>query len=219
MTRTSDLGQLTLLPVLADAADITAVGTTMADQVEKKLNMRFATEAARDAEITSPEEGMECYTLDLDRTWLYTTSWVLMSQTGSWTPTLTNVAIGTGGGALNTGSFAYNRGMLAVDIVVALGTAGASVTGTPGVTLPTGFTPSRLNANPAVGVDVSFLSGGAAALNFGVAFLSVTNRLDLFVFNSSGTYVSRTAITAAIPAVWAAGDAMFVQGTVKGTMV
>ena len=59
MSRTSALGNFTLLPVLADAADITAVGTTMADRIEKYVNMRFTTAAARDALITSPEAGMQ----------------------------------------------------------------------------------------------------------------------------------------------------------------
>jgi hypothetical protein len=65
VSRTSALGQFTLLPVLADAADITAVGTTMADRIEKYVNMRFASTAARDAAITSPEEGM-CAYIDSD---------------------------------------------------------------------------------------------------------------------------------------------------------
>lgn len=102
MSRTSSLSQLTTLPVLADAADITAVGTTMADQIEKKLWMRFASIVVRDATITSPEEGMVAVITADDRWWIYSGSaWVFG---GNYTSTsrsgviLTDVAqtIGTG---------------------------------------------------------------------------------------------------------------------------
>ena len=79
MSRTSALGNFTLLPVLADAADITAVGTTMADRIEKYVVMRFATIAARDAAITSPEEGMVAVITNDDRYWIYSgAAWVFM---------------------------------------------------------------------------------------------------------------------------------------------
>lgn len=76
MTRTSALTQWTGLPVLADAADITLVGTTMADNIEKYVHMRFATAVARDAAITSPEAGMHAYlsTPKVD-TWYDGTAW------------------------------------------------------------------------------------------------------------------------------------------------
>lgn len=81
MSRTSALGQFTLLPVLADAADITEAGTTMADRIEKYVNLRFASAAARDAVVTSPEEAMCAYIGSNDSAegpyWYNSTSWRL----------------------------------------------------------------------------------------------------------------------------------------------
>lgn len=80
MSRTSALGNFTLLPVLADAADITQVGTTMADRIEKYVLMRFTSVANRDATVTSPEEGMHCITTDQDRVWVYSgAAWIPVS--------------------------------------------------------------------------------------------------------------------------------------------
>lgn len=79
MSRTSALGNFTLLPVLADAADITQVGTTMADRIEKYVLMRFTSVANRDAVVTSPEQGMHCVTTDLGRIWVYSgAAWVFL---------------------------------------------------------------------------------------------------------------------------------------------
>lgn len=95
MSRTSSLGQFTNLPVLADAADITSVGTTMADQIEEQVLLRFATTAARDAAVTSPIRGMECY-IDADNfKYIYTGSaWTPCPGPShgtltTWTPTVT----------------------------------------------------------------------------------------------------------------------------------
>lgn len=76
MSRTSALQQFINLPTLSDASDITATGTTMADRIEKYVNMRFATAAARDAVITAPEQGMQVFlTTPQVMTWYDGTAW------------------------------------------------------------------------------------------------------------------------------------------------
>lgn len=135
MSRTSALTQWTGLPVLGDAADITAVGTTMADQIEKYVMMRFATAAARDALITSPEQGMHAYlsTPKVD-TWYDGTAW-----RGEWVTTFvpqvdqgatTNIAK-----TVNFCQYRYDGPM--IDFLATLTVTGAgTITNAVSITVP-----------------------------------------------------------------------------------
>ena len=65
---------------------------------------------------------------------------------GTYTPTLTNMAIGTGGTAINTASFTFAGfpagGILCVEGKVVFGTAGQTFPGASNesISLPTGYT-------------------------------------------------------------------------------
>ena len=63
----SPLGQLVgVVPALGDAPNVQPDLLLMATEVEKKVNMSFASRAARDAAVTSPVDGMETYIQDVD---------------------------------------------------------------------------------------------------------------------------------------------------------
>lgn len=209
MSRSSSLGQFTLLPVLADGADITSLGTTLADQVEKKVIMRFASTAARDALITSPEDGMECRITGTERKYRYTSggAWELVSDRGSFTPTLGAIVIGTGGNARNLGSYRYAEGLLHVWGQITFGTAGATLpTSATTVSLPTGYTMTA----PAVEVaqpmcNVTLIDTGTG-FTTGMLRYSSASVLGVLVNTASGTYVGQAALSAVIPHAWAVGD-------------
>lgn len=137
MSRTSALGQFTLLPTLADTADITSVGTTMADRIEKYVMMRFANAAARDAVITVPEQGMQAFlTTPNVMTFYDGTAW-----RGEWVTTFTTQIDqgATTNIAKTTTSFEYRYDGPMIDFsayitITAAGTAGTGVSFTVPVT-------------------------------------------------------------------------------------
>jgi hypothetical protein len=145
------------------------------------------------------------------------TSWIVTHALPQvWTPTLTNVVIGTGGSPANAGAYVYSMGVLSVDIVVVLGSSGFSVSGTPGITLPAGFVASRVSASMRSAVAVGLICQGN--YRHGVANQPTAGALNVFAETTVGAYLTRVAITAAVPATWQAGDAIFINGDIKGTL-
>lgn len=68
------------IPDLSDAANAPSFMATFGAAIEKYTIMRFTTTAARDAAITSPEEGMVAWCTTPDRVYMYTGSaWVLLA--------------------------------------------------------------------------------------------------------------------------------------------
>lgn len=139
-----------------------------------------------------------------------------ISTSGTWTPSLTNVAIGTGGSAGVSGAYRYTNGILNVRIAITLGTSGMSVTGPPVISLPVGFTQLADQTSTFLGVGVSLTSGGV--LFRGEACYTSASTITLFVLNVAGTYATRTSITNLIPNTWAANDIIVVRGVLYGTM-
>ena len=124
----------------------------------------------------------------------------------TWTPTLANMAVGTGGSAELTAYYTKVGKTVTFVLNIVLGTSGQSVGTTPTFTLPS--TPAakyflyqaELTAagNPRLGEALS--SPSTAATN-------------IFCFDSTTAYNSRAGITATVPATWAAGDKIRVNGT------
>jgi len=98
--------------------------------------MVFASAAARNSALTSPAEGMHAYLSDVNQVTVYDgTSWrpINASSWTSYSPTLVNVTLGTGG----TSVFAYSVSGTTVSVrgVITFGTGGA-LTGSPTFTFP-----------------------------------------------------------------------------------
>jgi hypothetical protein len=147
----------------------------------------------------------------------FTSRYMPIKRTGTYTPTLTNMSVGTGGSAANTCAWTYHDGLLTIDWVAILGTSGASVTGSIGFSLPAGFTCDRVSTNIVASLGVTLIAAG----NYveGVAHHSAAGTITLLARTASGTYVSRSAMSATVPATWAANDSIFVNGTIKGILV
>jgi hypothetical protein len=132
----------------------------------------------------------------------------------TWTPTLTNIAIGTGGSALLAANYMYSGGLLGLRCVAVLGTSGASVTGAPTFSLPPGFTAANVSTTPWQGQAV-IIAAGASYLGGWV--VASTTTIQTQVLNVSGTYATRGAISATVPGTFTAGDQIHCYGTIMGS--
>lgn len=161
----------------------------------------FATTTARDAAITSPVEGQLAY-IELNDVLTYYTgsAWANMLFATAWvayTPTLTNVTLGSGG----TSAFYYQVVGKQVNVRgrIVLGTAG-SLSGIPTFSLPVN----------------SILSGqfwcpGVNLLDFGVqnytgAVQLTTTVGQLQCVSASGAYAGYLSVNATRPFTWGAQD-------------
>lgn len=138
----------------------------------------------------------------------------LVSGTGtswgwqSWTPTLTNWTIGTGGSAGTTAKYIQIGKTVHFYIRSTLGSSGQSVGNNANFTLPvtassfygTGSNPigTMYDSNNDWGIVVAVASTSTANLIFGV---------------SSGSYVQASGTTSSVPFSWAAGSYFSASGT------
>jgi hypothetical protein len=122
----------------------------------------------------------------------------LDGQTGGWTaytPTLTNITLGAG----TKGGWYVTIGKTVHMVFGLQFAADTSVSGVIGVSLP-------------VTAANSYEGGIADALDSGTAWVplflqkATTTRLDIYAFNSSGTYLSTTATSSSVPFTWTTND-------------
>lgn len=73
-------------PLTSDAANVSSWNQQLAQAVEVKLNMVFATTAARDAAIPSPTAGMECFITGTGEKQVRSASGAWMVEGGRATP-------------------------------------------------------------------------------------------------------------------------------------
>lgn len=132
-------------------------------------------------------------------------------ESGTYTPAWTNLAVGTGGSAANSAGYRFiggsavgDRGFLGITGSVILGTSGASVTGAPNATLPTGFEMQTAVNSASHRLGLCTLVSASIGVVQRVA--SEPDKFGLTVFNASGTYLTVTSISSTVPATWAAGD-------------
>jgi hypothetical protein len=141
----------------------------------------------------------------------------MAGATGTYTPTLTGMAIGTGGSAYNSATYTLVPGHLIVQ--------GRLVFGTTGVTLPTA---SAIGVGPPSGVTLAPLV--AALIPAGICYMTAAGTgyvgsvraesSSLMRFLATGaavTYTTTTATSGTIPGTWANGDSISYQFTVPAT--
>ena len=129
-----------------------------------------------------------------------------LNAVGAWTsftPTLTNVTLGTVTQS-NTGQYSLLNKTLFMRGKFVLGTGG-SVTGGITIAMPTG--------TMAVSPTMQFQPNGSAVLTdsgvasyFAVGLQSTTSLLALYVVNSAGTYATAVTTSATVPFTWAVND-------------
>ena len=168
----------------------------------------FGTSGARPAGY----EGLLVYETDTDRLMQHNgTGWVIISEpTQSYTPTTTNITVGTGGTL--TGTFKRGDGWMDLQIYAVLGSAGFSVTGNPIFSLPTG-TPA---IQPVTALE---LMKGQAIVNdatgnrwYGTTYHDSFNSLGcvysytVATAGGSSPGVSAAGINGSAPFTWTTGD-------------
>lgn len=169
----------------------------------------FLDTAERDAEIPSPEEGMECWTRTDNRKYRCDVagSWRLVAARGTYTPTL---AVWGAGAATLTGRYLVTEGWCIFGAVCVL--AGDTTTvGQPTLSLPP-FAPlsdvhtGNANRGHARGT-YSDATGGTYS---GAAF--ITTVAVPLVWTTSAAHAADANLSATVPFTWAVNDSLEVRG-------
>jgi hypothetical protein len=133
----------------------------------------------------------------------------------AFTPSWTNLAVGTGGSASNVGAYIQVNKLLFLRVRVVLGSSGASVTGKIGITLPASLTLAGspdLNFIQSMGVILG--DSGTASVG-GWVQKGTSTRLDIIAYNVAGTYAVDSITASNVPFVWAPGDSIDLSGWVQ----
>lgn len=180
--------------------------------------MEQAVIAAESTDRPTPQEGMMIWETNTNRLKVYDGSgWKDVWATGTYTPTLAGMAIGTGGGASNTAAFGYAGGVLTVAGRIVFGTSGVTLPGAGDitVTVPSGFTmTSSVDVSTPIG-DVSL--GAAGAISPGVCWWNTSTTVRFLALNSAGTYLAVAAPASTVPATWVNGDTIRYSFSVPAT--
>lgn len=189
-----------------DAADFAADLTELATSVNALLDASVAT--AADLPSSGNWPGRSMFALDKKSWWQHDGSaWVLrMLPWTAYTPTLTNMSVGTGGSAATDFVYRIADGSVTVRYKLILGTASFSMTGIPAFTLPVTASalafPTALYAGTSSIYDVS--TTVVTATDVGTV-TSDTTRARVLLRGNGGVI---GAIGPSAPFVWAAGDVL-----------
>jgi hypothetical protein len=171
----------------------------------------FSSAGARNSAITSPVEGQFAYVNSNDILSYYTGSgWANALFASTWvayTPTLTNITLGSGG----TSAFYYQvvGKTLNVRGRITLGTTGA-LTGVATFSLPTNaITADQFWDGGAVMID-----GGAT--NYPGMIRVGTSTATVLAYTSNMSYVTSVNTSSSIPFTWASTDVINVGFTYEG---
>lgn len=195
-------------PDASTPASILAITAAMADAEADAIAARpyiWADAAARAAQ-TGMTVGQFGYQTDTGVQYRATGATTAVAWESDWityTPTLTNVAVGTGGSALNAAAYRYVGGVVEVEIRLILGSSGQSVGSTPTITLPV---TSRALTHTNMVLEGFGSIHDTSASDLRVAFMQATSTtVARFAFLlPSG--INFTVPTATVPWTWAAGD-------------
>ena len=171
----------------------------------------FASAAARDAAITSPQEGQCCYLKDTDVIQTYSGSaWVAVSASPwtSWTPTYQNFTIGN---ATVTARYQQVGKLTNVFCKIVFGST-TSFTAYPIIFFPSGLTSARTAY-----FTGTFIAEDVSAGNAFTGTVYIEGSADKFqgaATNASSTYAYANFMTGnTIPMTWTTGDIMIFSFT------
>jgi hypothetical protein len=166
----------------------------------------FADATARDAALTDPVAGMKAVLASgvtyrhNGSTWeAWESDWI------SFTPTLSNINVGTGGSASNACRYRYVGGQVEAEYKLVLGTSGASVGSTPTATLPVAAEALTHSLMVLDGLGSMFDSSGS---DLRVAFMQLTSTTVARFAYITPSGIGFTIPTNSLPWNWAAGDAI-----------
>lgn len=168
-------------------------------------------------------EGQMIYETDTDRIYVYSGSaWVLYLAKGTYTPTLTGMAIGTGGSAFNSATYTYSYGMMNISGRLTFGTTAPTFPTAPTVTYPTGFTAdsTTLSNQNTLGTAICVVAGGVNYVATIFYNNTTTWRILTHRYNptlGANAYVDYIGISTTVPGAWVAGDAIAYSLMIAGT--
>lgn len=136
------------------------------------------------------------------------TTWVWQS----WTPTFVNWTIGTGGSAATTAKYIQIGKTVFYRLTSTLGTSGQSVGSGVTFTLPVTSVALETTGSASPLVGTGRLEDNGVTNSFAQVVLNSTTVAQILVSTASGTYVGSTALTAAVPYAWGAGDCIALIG-------
>lgn len=135
---------------------------------------------------------------------------------GAWTsttPSLTNIAIGTGGSAANVQYYTQIGKTVHVRGHIILGSSGQSVSGTITIALP-------ITASSNIYTNTSFPIGAcriqdapSGAGHFGYVDMSSTTTMRILVTKADATYTTVAATSSTVPFTWGDGDFILYYAT------
>lgn len=149
--------------------------------------------------------GRSAYTTDTKVRYLYNgTTWKAWdSDPIAFTPTWTNLVVGTGGSAANAATYRYRAGIVKVKGKVVLGTTGSSVTGIPIFTLPVACEALWFPTDNFPGLATLRDEAVATYIAAVASGISSTTTARIVMFGTNGVH---GAISATSPFTWAAAD-------------
>ena len=135
----------------------------------------------------------------------------------AFTPSWTNLTVGTGGNAANVGAYQQLGKNVFYRLYVIFGSSGMAMGTLPRFVAPvapsTAYYQSSIGLSTQVG-HVTLLDAGITEY-YGTARVSSTaptTSFDLTAKSISGSYLATGSVTATVPFTWAAGDGLYVHG-------
>lgn len=176
------------------------------DNIVAAVVPRFADATARDTLLTAPVVGQKCRLTSDGVVYRYNgTTWKAWeSEYATYTATLTNIAVGTGGSAAQLTEYRYEAGLVRVHFKLILGTSGASVSGIPQFTLP--VTATALDGATIGYPGLTTLLDVSVPTTYYEDVGSVSASTTAVRILLRGTNGVIGAISSTVPFTWAAGD-------------
>lgn len=169
----------------------------------------FADATARDAAVTSPQEGNVCYLKSTDAVMTYSGSaWVAVGgSTATWTtwsPTLNGVTVGNG---TTTARYNTNNNVVYFTCKFLLGTTSSISGASVNITLPV------TAASTEVGKQIEcMIRDEGTAYYIGSGLILSTTQAQVRVSKSDATYTSNSDISSTVPMTWTSTDFFIISG-------
>lgn len=122
----------------------------------------------------------------------------------AWTPTLSNLTIGTTG-SLSQHRYCQLNKLIVFRSKIVLGTGG-SMGGVFSYNLPV-----NAYATHSVTAAVNFIDSGGSFYPGSVSNITA-GAIEVFALNATGTYASMTQVTTGVPITWSSGDIITING-------
>jgi hypothetical protein len=131
----------------------------------------------------------------------------------SFTPSWTNLTVGTGGSASNTGHYMNAGKLYIVRTRTVLGSSGFSVGTNPQLTLPnsSSFSTAAAAAALTLSLGIAAMLDSATATYWASIAPSTSTRVEFRLLRADTAWLSTGTATATVPMTWAASDEIVCQ--------